>query len=150
MRTLIIIVIVLLVLIGIVLGVKYYASGNDDRLRACESENECIIISDKDCNRFCYNSDSGKKDERDNCTYPNEAYCECNNNKCILVYQDIIAETSCLNLGCKIGTKYVGSINSDKYYACDCRYAKNIKPENLICFESDEEAVEKGYIKTEC
>lgn len=34
---------------------------------------------------------------------------------------------------------YVGSKNSDKYYPPDCKWAKRIKPENLICFKSEEE-----------
>ncbi|MCA9364478.1 MAG: hypothetical protein KC736_01145 [Candidatus Moranbacteria bacterium] len=45
-------------------------------------------------------------------------------------------KTSCL---------YVGSKNSDKYYPPSCSFAKRIKPENLMCFQSDEEAQKKGY-----
>jgi len=57
---------------------------------------------------------------------------------------------SCTQLGCSINAEYVGSINSDKYYVCDCRYAKNINPENIICFDSDEDALSKNYTKVEC
>jgi len=56
----------------------------------------------------------------------------------------------CQNLNCPETTQYVGSVNSDKYYVCDCRYSKIIKPENVICFSSDKEAVDKGYIKVDC
>jgi len=56
----------------------------------------------------------------------------------------------CQDLGCPEGTVYVGSINSDKYYICDCHYAKRINPENIICFTSDEEAQSKNYTKVEC
>lgn len=56
----------------------------------------------------------------------------------------------CQNLNCPESSLYVGSVNSDKYYVCDCRYSKIIKPENLICFSSDQEAVNKGYIKVDC
>ena len=34
---------------------------------------------------------------------------------------------------------FVGSLNSDKYHTPDCKYAKKIKVENLICFNSLEE-----------
>ncbi len=40
---------------------------------------------------------------------------------------------------------YVGSKNSNKYHLPNCRWAKNIKPENLICFSSLEEVQKKGY-----
>lgn len=40
---------------------------------------------------------------------------------------------------------YVGSKNSNKYHLPACRYAKNIKPENLVCFASKEDAGKRGY-----
>jgi hypothetical protein len=40
---------------------------------------------------------------------------------------------------------FVGSKNSNKYHIPTCVYAKNIKPENLVCFKSAEEAATKGY-----
>lgn len=40
---------------------------------------------------------------------------------------------------------FVGSKNSDKYHLPTCRWAKQIKPENLICFSSAEDAAAKGY-----
>lgn len=43
---------------------------------------------------------------------------------------------------------YVGSKKGSKYYPPTCSYAKNIVPENLRCFSSDEDAVNKGYTKT--
>ncbi len=43
---------------------------------------------------------------------------------------------------------YVGSKNGSKYYPPTCSYAKKINPENLRCFSSDEDAIEKGYSKT--
>lgn len=45
----------------------------------------------------------------------------------------------------KQGCMFVGSKNSDKYHLPDCKSAKRIKPENLVCFESSEDAVSKGY-----
>ncbi len=58
--------------------------------------------------------------------------------------------TLCQELGCFSDTVYVGSTGSDKYYSCDCRYAKQIKPENIACFASDSEALAKNYIKVDC
>jgi len=54
--------------------------------------------------------------------------------------------SSCESLGCPIGTKFVASKKSDKYHRCDCRYAKRIKPENLVCFHSREDAEKEGYL----
>ncbi len=58
--------------------------------------------------------------------------------------------TQCTELGCSSNAYYVGSINSDKYYECSCRWAKNINPENIICFNSEQEAKDKGYVRSEC
>ncbi len=41
--------------------------------------------------------------------------------------------------------KFVGSKKSDVYHYPDCQWAKKIKPENLITFNSVEEAKAKGY-----
>ena len=40
---------------------------------------------------------------------------------------------------------FVGSKNSNKYHLPTCQWAKNIKPENLVCFSSAEDAQAKGY-----
>lgn len=45
----------------------------------------------------------------------------------------------------KQGCVFVGSKNSNKYHLPTCRWAKNIKPENLVCFGSVEDAVAKNY-----
>lgn len=45
---------------------------------------------------------------------------------------------------------FVGSKNSDKYHLPDCRYAKNIKEENKVCFSSKEEAESRGYKAAGC
>ncbi len=39
---------------------------------------------------------------------------------------------------------YVGSENSDKYHTPDCKFAKKIKAENLVCFNSLEDAGNGG------
>lgn len=43
------------------------------------------------------------------------------------------------------GCVFVGSKNSDKYHLPTCTFAKRIKPENIVCFKSAEDAVTKGY-----
>ena len=40
---------------------------------------------------------------------------------------------------------YVGSKTGSKYYPPTCSFAGRVKPENLRCFASDDDAVEKGY-----
>lgn len=40
---------------------------------------------------------------------------------------------------------FVGSKNSNKYHIPSCRWAKRIKPENIVCFKSTEDALAKGY-----
>ncbi|OGI29505.1 MAG: hypothetical protein A2288_01305 [Candidatus Moranbacteria bacterium RIFOXYA12_FULL_44_15] len=41
---------------------------------------------------------------------------------------------------------FIGSKNSNKYHLPTCRYAKNINPENRICFSSQDDAKAKGYL----
>jgi hypothetical protein len=41
---------------------------------------------------------------------------------------------------------FVGSKNSNKYHLPTCRWAKQIKPENRVCFSSTDEAKSKGYL----
>lgn len=41
---------------------------------------------------------------------------------------------------------YVGSKNSNKYHLSTCPVAKRIKPENRVCFSSQEEAKARGYL----
>lgn len=42
--------------------------------------------------------------------------------------------------------KFVGSVRSDKYHYPDCRWAKNIEPENEIWFTSSEDARSQNYV----
>lgn len=41
---------------------------------------------------------------------------------------------------------YVGSKSSNKVHLSTCRYAKTIKPENLVCFSSLDEALKQGRV----
>ncbi|MFW6026250.1 MAG: phospholipase D-like domain-containing protein [Candidatus Woesearchaeota archaeon] len=64
---------------------------------------------------------------------------------------DILKINKYINLGEENGeniekdTVFVASKNSNKYHYPDCRYAQNIKEENLIKFESVKEVLSKGY-----
>lgn len=40
---------------------------------------------------------------------------------------------------------FTGSKNSNKYHVPTCRWAKQIKPENVVCFKSVEDAVARNY-----
>ncbi|MEK9151647.1 MAG: hypothetical protein AAB547_03365 [Patescibacteria group bacterium] len=40
----------------------------------------------------------------------------------------------------------VGSRNSDKYHLASCAVVKRIKPENRVCFASEEDAQKRGYV----
>jgi hypothetical protein len=46
----------------------------------------------------------------------------------------------------KVDCAFVGSKNSDKFHLPTCRWAKNIKPENVVCFSSEDGAKSKGYL----
>lgn len=41
---------------------------------------------------------------------------------------------------------YVGSKSSNKVHLPNCRYAKSIKPENLVCFKSLDDALKQGRV----
>lgn len=54
-------------------------------------------------------------------------------------------EDECSGFGCPWGAALVGDIITDLFYDCQCKAVKWIKPENLLCFDSFEEAVSRGY-----
>lgn len=60
------------------------------------------------------------------------------------------------NVSTKIGEEtpqscqFVASKNSDKYHRADCSNARRIKPENRVCFGTEEEAQSKGYKRAGC
>ena len=45
---------------------------------------------------------------------------------------------------------FIGSKNSDKYHTPDCHWSEKIKEENRVCFETAEEAKDKGYQAAGC
>jgi methylphosphotriester-DNA--protein-cysteine methyltransferase len=44
------------------------------------------------------------------------------------------------------GQVYWGSVNSNKFHYPSCRWAKRINPDNLIKFNSRDEALKAGYV----
>ena len=45
---------------------------------------------------------------------------------------------------------FVGSRNSNKFYLPTCSYAKRIKPENVVCFKTADEALGQGRTESKC
>ncbi len=45
---------------------------------------------------------------------------------------------------------FVGSKNSNKFYLPTCSYAKRIKPENVVCFNSAAQAIGQGRTESKC
>ncbi len=45
---------------------------------------------------------------------------------------------------------FVGSRSSNKFYRPTCSYAKRIKPENVVCFKTAEEALGQGRTESKC
>lgn len=45
---------------------------------------------------------------------------------------------------------FVGSKNSNKFYLPTCSYAKRVKPENMVCFKSAQEALGQGRTESKC
>ena len=45
-----------------------------------------------------------------------------------------------------VSAEFWASKKSNKYHYPDCRWVQKIKPENLIKFETPEEAIEAGYV----
>ena len=45
---------------------------------------------------------------------------------------------------------FIASKNSDKYHKNTCALAKKIKPENKVCFATEQEAIDKGLKRAGC
>ena len=56
----------------------------------------------------------------------------------------------CENMGCPKNTTLIGSISLNKYYSCDCKYAKLINNKNVKCLASQSEAESVGFRKAKC
>ena len=123
-KTLIITIIIVLIILGAVIGIYYYALNNS----------EDLVGGDKD-EHGCIGSAGYTWDET--------------KQECVRVWEEEMKEV-CIEIGCPEDSLFAGSINSDKYYSCKCRWAKSVNPENLICFSSDAEAVSQDREKSEC
>jgi len=123
-KSLIIISIILLVIVGIVIGIYYYVMTNSEEL----------VGGDKD-EHGCIGSAGYTWNET--------------KQKCVREWEEEMKQ-DCIALGCPSESIFAGSINSDKYYECNCRWAKSVNEENLICFKNDAEAVNDNRTKSEC
>lgn len=124
MRTIIILSIILLVIIGCVFGLYYYKEkvnidtinvGCQEDAKVCP-DGSVVVRIPPDCD-----------------------FEECPDSN-----------NPCYEIGCSSESIYAGSINSDKYYSCDCRWAKNLLPENVVCYKTDEQALADNRTKSEC
>jgi len=52
---------------------------------------------------------------------------------------------TCIELGCPVGTDFMGSKQGNVYHECDSSYSKAILEENRVCFPSAVEANARGY-----
>jgi hypothetical protein len=50
------------------------------------------------------------------------------------------------SLASKKDCAFIGSKNSNKFHLPTCSFAKRIKPENVVCFKSAEDAAAKNYL----
>lgn len=124
-KSLIITTIIVLIFVGIAFGIYYYVISNDiiactEDARIC-SDGTAVVRIPPSC-------------EFEAC--PDE---------------DIsIIGNACMDVGCERSDIYAGSVKSDKYYECSCRWAKSVNPENLVCFSSDAEAVADNRTLSVC
>jgi hypothetical protein len=51
---------------------------------------------------------------------------------------------------CPSGTAFAASKNSNLYHPCGCSHIRRIKPENLVCYVSEEDAIRQGKAPSTC
>ncbi|MEN8252298.1 MAG: hypothetical protein ABFQ53_01835 [Patescibacteria group bacterium] len=66
----------------------------------------------------------------------------------VVIKEDCASDSLTETVLTKEDCVYVGSAKGEKYYPPSCSYAKKIAKENLRCFTSDEDAVNKGYTRS--
>jgi len=52
---------------------------------------------------------------------------------------------ACVEMGCPVGTKFIGASGGTTYHDCSSSLARSIKSENRVCFSSAQDAVASGY-----
>lgn len=82
-----------------------------------------IVISIPEVKPLTHEEETGKKDEK--------------SNEGAIINNTVPSSGSC---------PLVGSRNSNKYHVVTCAVVKRIKPENKICFASEDEAKKRGYV----
>ena len=68
------------------------------------------------------------------------------NSEALTATQPANSQNSAKNPTCA----FVGSRTSNKFYLPTCSYAKRIKPENVVCFKSADEALGQGRTESKC
>jgi len=179
MKTLYIIIILLIIFFTAIAGIIYLNKDTWD-LKTCSEECQhrgyetgsclwptekatnhinigpCFIAQSRhcgnkgQCNCYCSGEQivGGDKDEHGCIGSAGYTWNE-TKQECVREWEETLKH-ACIELGCAENMLFAGSKNSDKYYNCDCGWAKTINPENLICFSSDEQALADGRVKSEC
>ena len=143
------IIVIILIILIIIFGVVYFTikvSSDNWNDKNCNSE--CIHRGYEAGYCMWLEETQGNEISIGSCIIEESRHCE-NQGQCNC-YCKNIGRNVCVELGCSENTLYVGSENSNKYYACDCRYAKNINPENIVCLKSHKEAIADGREWTTC
>lgn len=154
MKILYILIIILIILFGAVAGLIYF---KEDKLTACTEEakicpdGSVVVRVAPDCEfEKCPDEQivGGDTDEH-GCIGSAGYTWNKTKQECVREWEEKLKD-ACVKLGCEKESLFAGSKNSDKYYNCDCGWAKTINPENLICFSSDDEALANNRTKSEC
>lgn len=66
--------------------------------------------------------------------------------------QNLTSEKASTTIGevAPINCQFVASKTSDKYHKSTCSWAGRIKPENKVCFATEQEAIDKGLKRASC
>ena len=140
-----------LILIGFLLFSKDNSEIITISTKSCSYNNDCFVLGeDGDCGCGCYNGKVSFEGFKKGCDCKIPSSCKCVSGRCESDYSEEELVKDCSRFNCPSNIEYVGSKNSDKYYKCDCHYADRINIENIVCFESEEDAEIKSYIKSEC
>ena len=67
------------------------------------------------------------------------------NNPIVQMPEDSKNHPQNVNSGLREDCNLMGSKNSNKYHLPTCQWAKRIKPANIVCFNSAEDAMAKKY-----
>lgn len=153
MRTLYILIILLLLIFGAIAGIIYLSNKSiacTEDARICPDGSVVVRVGPNCEFEKCPDEQivGGDKDEH-GCIGSVGYTWNKTKQECVREWEETLKD-ACIDLGCAENMLFAGSKNSDKYYNCNCGWAKTINPENLVCFSSDSEALSDNRIKSEC